>query len=148
MNMHFTIACRHSDLYTDSMRSSWKFWLGGFGILIACGGELLAEDWPQWLGPNRDSVWNESGIMDKFPTNGPPIVWRASIGAGYAGPAVSKGRVYVMDRKLAAGATNSADPFARGIVQGNERILCLNEQDGKMVWKHEYDCAYSISYNS
>ena len=26
-----------------------------------------ADDWPQWRGPNRDSVWNETGIMESFP---------------------------------------------------------------------------------
>src|SRR6266536_4853047 len=36
----------------------------------------LADDWPQWLGPNRDGVWREAGIMDHFPTNGLPVQWR------------------------------------------------------------------------
>jgi outer membrane protein assembly factor BamB len=137
-----------SSLYIASMSSNWKSWLASLGLLTICAGELSGADWPQWLGPNRDSVWSESGIVDKFSTKGPPVVWRATIGAGYAGPAVAQGRVYVMDRQLATGATNSADPFARGIVQGTERLLCLNEKDGKLVWKHEYDCPYTISYGS
>ena len=33
---------------------------------------LLADDWPQWLGPNRDSVWRERGIVDRFPREGLP----------------------------------------------------------------------------
>src|SRR2546423_1179484 len=105
-----------------------------------------SEALPQWLGPKRDSVWRETGILEKFPTNGPPVVWRASLGGGYAGPAVAKGRVYVADRQLATNATNPSDPFQRGLVQGTERVLCLKESDGKPLWKYEYDCAYSISY--
>ena len=26
-----------------------------------------ADDWPQWMGPGRDNVWRESGIIEKFP---------------------------------------------------------------------------------
>jgi outer membrane protein assembly factor BamB len=60
---------------------------------------------------------------------------------------VAEGRVYVMDRVLAAGAKNSTNAFSRGKIPGQERILCLNEADGKVLWKHEYDCVYSISYS-
>ena len=96
--------------------------------------------------PARDSVWRESGIVEKFPTNGPPVRWRASIGGGYAGPSVAKGRVYVTDRQLAEGVKNPADPFARGEVRGFERVLCLNEADGEVLWRYEYECPYTISY--
>src|SRR5208283_1068722 len=90
--------------------------LGGLigGLLLVCGDRGSAADWPQWLGPERDSVWRESGILDKFPAEGPPVVWRTSIGAGYSGPVVAGGRVFVTDRQLAAGASNPADPFKPG----------------------------------
>src|SRR5207245_1192283 len=73
-------------------------------------------------------------------------LWRAAIGGGYAGPAVANGRVYITDRQLAQGASNPADPFARGVIRGTERALCLNETDGKLIWKYEYDCPYTVSY--
>ncbi|MBL9171480.1 MAG: PQQ-like beta-propeller repeat protein [Verrucomicrobiales bacterium] len=107
---------------------------------------LRADDWPQWLGPQRDGVWRETGIIDRFPTNGLRYLWRTPIGGGYSGPAVSGGRVYVMDRQLATGATNPASPFTRGEIPGRERILCLDERDGRLLWKHEYDSAYTVSY--
>lgn len=106
----------------------------------------VAEDWPQWLGPKRDGVWSESGIIEKFPASGPKIRWRASVGAGYSGPSVAQGRVYLTDRKLKPGAAGQANPFDRTKIDGTERVLCLNEADGKVLWSHEYDCAYSISY--
>ncbi len=104
------------------------------------------EDWPQWLGPGRDAVWREGGILKTFPTNGPFIRWRAAIGAGYAGPSVAEKCVYVTDRQLAPKTSNPADPFKRGIIAGTERVLCLNEADGQILWKHEYDCPYDVSY--
>jgi outer membrane protein assembly factor BamB len=116
------------------------------GLLLLCPTSVPADDWPQWLGPNRDSVWRESGIVEKFAANGPPVLWRANVGGGYAGPAVAGGRVYITDRQLAQGASNPADPFARGVIRGSERVLCLNEADGKLIWKHEYDCPYTMSY--
>jgi outer membrane protein assembly factor BamB len=107
---------------------------------------VFADDWPQWLGPKRDAVWREADIVEKFPTNGPPIRWRANIGGGYAGPSVANGRVYVTDRQLAQGTSNPSNPFERGLVRGLERVLCLSEADGQVLWKHEYECPYTISY--
>jgi outer membrane protein assembly factor BamB len=109
---------------------------------------VRADDWPQWLGPNRDAVWRETGIVDKLPAAGLKFRWRVPIGGGYAGPAVAKGRVYVMDRQLATGVTNPANPFARAEIPGRERVLCLNEADGKILWQHAYDCPYTVSYAS
>jgi outer membrane protein assembly factor BamB len=105
-----------------------------------------ADDWPQWLGPQRDGVWRETGILEKFPTNGLRFRWRTAIGSGYAGPAVAGGRVFVHDRKLARDAANPSDPFARGRIPGSERVLCLDEKDGRVLWTHEYESPYTISY--
>ncbi|MEX2174237.1 MAG: PQQ-binding-like beta-propeller repeat protein [Pirellulaceae bacterium] len=104
-----------------------------------------AEDWPQWMGPNRDGQWRETGILETFPDGRAKILWRTPIAGGYAGPAVAAGKVYVTDYVRSTGeATN--DPDARAESKGQERVLCLNAADGKPLWKHEYDCTYKISY--
>src|SRR3954465_12445154 len=95
--------------------------------LAAAGGR--ADDWPQWLGPQRDGVWRETGILDKFPPSGPKIRWREPVGGGSAGAGVAGGPVYVTGRILAAGAKNPANVFARDAVPGSERVLCLDEKD-------------------
>jgi outer membrane protein assembly factor BamB len=105
-----------------------------------------ADDWPQWLGPQRDGVWRETGILDKFPAQGPQVRWRTPIGGGYTGPAVAGGKVYITDRVLAEGARNGSNAFARDVVNGSERILCLDEATGKVLWQHEYKSTYEISY--
>ena len=109
---------------------------------------VSADEWPQWLGPQRDSVWRETGIVKKFPAQGPPIRWRTPIGRGYAGPAVAADRVYITDRKLAKRERNPDNPFLRGTVPGTERILCLDIADGRILWTHEHDCVYTVSYPS
>lgn len=106
-----------------------------------------SDDWPQWLGPNRDGVWREIGIVGSLPST-PSYRWRVNIGAGYAGPVVADGRVFVMDRHLAPDKENPDDPFTRGVVSGNERIVCLDEASGKILWVHTYDCPYTVSYAS
>jgi outer membrane protein assembly factor BamB len=106
-----------------------------------------ADDWPQWLGPERDSVWRETGIVDSFPAGGPTVHWRTAIGGGYAGPAVAAGRVFVMDFVLKSGDSEpNADKRSR--VEGSERIHCLAAADGETLWTHKYPCVYEISYAS
>jgi outer membrane protein assembly factor BamB len=108
------------------------------------GASVFAEDWPQWLGPKRDSVWRETGILEKFPKDGPTIKWRVPVSGGYSGPAVAGGRVFVTDYVVEKGKV--ANPMARVKLEGNERILCFSATDGKLLWKHEYGCPYHLSY--
>ncbi len=89
----------------------------------------FSQDWPDWRGENRDAVWNESGIVAKFAADTIPVKWRVSINAGYSGPTVANGRVYVSDR----------------VTEPNqlERVLCFDEQTGKTIWEFSYHCEYS-----
>lgn len=113
-------------------------------VCITFTSPLLAEDWPQWMGVRRDGVWNETGTLDKFPAEGPKVLWRAKIAGGYAGPAVSQGRVVVTDFVTQGEFTN--DPQTRNDLQGTERVLCLDAASGKELWKFEYPTTYKISY--
>ncbi|MEI6070580.1 MAG: PQQ-binding-like beta-propeller repeat protein [Verrucomicrobiae bacterium] len=117
-------------------------------LLMSFAAGLRADDWPQWLGPERDSVWRETDIVSSFPASGPPVVWRAQIGSGYSGPAVAQRRVYVLDRRITKTADNSATQTTQGSNSSTERIICLNAEDGKLLWQHEYDCPYALSYPS
>jgi len=121
-------------------------WLKVAVCAVFCLANAQADDWPQWLGPQRDGVWRESGIVRRFPDGGPKVRWRMPVGAGYSGPAVAEGRVYLTDRKLKTGEKEQANPFDRGLINGTERVLCLDEKSGEVLWSHEYDCPYSISY--
>lgn len=113
-----------------------------------------AEDWPQWLGPNREPVWREDGIVESFPEGGPPLRWKTPIGGGYSGPAVANRKVFVMDRVTDVTDLKSGevipdrnplnnDNFVRRQLSGVERVVCLKESDGSIIWTHEYDCPYT-----
>ncbi len=116
----------------------------GLACLAAEAVPASAADWPQWLGPNRDSVWREDGLLETFPASGPKVLWRQSVGGGFAGPAVADGRVFVMDYLTAESPVPSAS--RRDALTGTERVLCFSARDGQLLWKHEYDRAYHISY--
>jgi len=116
-------------------------------MLMTLAAAACADDWPQWLGPKRDGVWRENGIIAKFPEGGPKVLWRAEVGGGFSGPAVAAGRVVVMDRqgeKLGKG--KEAPP--KGGLKGKERIVCFDAASGKPLWSHAYDCDYRILYTS
>jgi len=95
----------------------------------------LAADWPQWRGLNRDGVWTETGLVERFEAAQLPIQWRVALGSGYCGPTVAEGRVFVMDRVL--------KPTPQ------ERIQCFEAQTGNLLWSHAYLCAYErIQYEA
>ncbi len=105
-----------------------------------------ADDWPQWLGPQRDGVWRETGIVKKFPEGGPRRLWRTELGSGYSGPAIANGKVYVLDRIVPADAPKPKNTFDFAQIPGDERVLCLDAISGKLIWKHQYNCPYTVSY--
>lgn len=105
-----------------------------------------ADDWPQFRGPQRDGVWRESGVVTRLPDR-PHYRWRTPLGGGFAGPAVAGTRVYVCDRVLAQGQPEPMNQWNRlDPVEGWERVVCLDAANGRVVWRHEYVCRYTISY--
>lgn len=104
----------------------------------------MADDWPQWMGPGRDNVWREEGIIDSFSAGGPKVLWRSKVAGGYSGPAVADGMVVVTDY-VTSDDVKVAN-FERKKFTGIERTLCLDEKTGTQKWKHEYPVEYAISY--
>jgi hypothetical protein len=88
------------------------------------------SDWPEWRGRGRLGVWTDSGILDRFSDRGLEIVWRAPIRSGYAGPAVSGGRVFVSDFSPTR------------VLRGTERLLALDEATGRVLWTREWEASY------
>ena len=93
---------------------------------------VSADDWPQWRGPNRDGVWKETGIIEKFDAEEIPIKWSVPIGSGYSGPTVADGRVYVTDRITKPKQV--------------ERVHCFDWQTGDEIWSYTYESVYKIDY--
>ena len=115
-------------------------------LLVVLVGPTLGDDWPQWMGPSRDNIWRETGILKAFPKSGLKSAWKTPVAGGYSGPAVSSGRVVVTDYITKDNV--KVGNFERNEFTGIERVHCLDEKTGESLWKYEYPVKYSISYPS
>jgi outer membrane protein assembly factor BamB len=138
---------------------------------------VVAGDWPRFLGPNGDNISDETGLLDRWPTNGPPLRWEKAVGSGYSAPSVL-GQTLVLHHRqeekeiveaceAATGQTiwryvypsSFTDPFGynngprctpllhsnRCYAFGAEgRLLCLDLQNGKLVWQRETAKEWSV----
>jgi len=102
------------------MKAKVKLILAIVSLSLACA---FAADWPGYLGPNRDSTSAETGLSRTWPKEGPQVLWTASVGRGYGGPAVSGGKVYLLDRDDKAG----------------DNLRCFDLSDGRELWNFAYD---------
>ena len=100
-------------------------------MVIVTVTHVHAEDWPEFRGKGRFGVWNETGVLEKFPESGLVVKWRVPVNDGYAGPAVANGRVFVTD-----GRRIKANDMV-------ERAICLDEDTGEVLWTHEWDANYA-----
>lgn len=99
-------------------------------VLLATN-PVLASDWPQYLGPDRNAVSDEKGLLRSWPSDGPKVLWTVPLGEGFGGPAVVDGKVYVYDR-----------------VDNRDNVLrCLDLATGKEEWTFRNEAPGSVSYD-
>lgn len=95
-------------------------------IFFLGGSALLAGDWPQILGPHRDGVAVDESLLASLPPGSPKVVWQRDVGEGFAGVAVSHGRLILFHR------------------QGREeRAEALDAVDGSPVWQQSFPATYT-----
>jgi outer membrane protein assembly factor BamB len=99
-------------------------------VMFVCMSNVLAGDWPQYLGPSRASISAEKGILRSWPQNGPEVLWTVTVGRGYGGPVVKEGKVYLLDRDDKVG----------------DNLRCLNLSDGKELWNFAYDAPGTVMF--
>jgi len=95
-------------------------------------GRLIASPepgWPQWRGPRRDGICEETGLLQQWPAGGPALLWKASgLGRGYSAPIITGGRIYLA-----------------GEVGEELRIFALDLQ-GRPVWQSKNGRAWRGPY--
>lgn len=99
-------------------------------VLFACMTNLNAQDWPQLLGPDRNGVSAQKGIIRSWPQQGPEVLWTTGLGIGYGGPAVKDGKVYLLDRDDKVG----------------DKLRCFDLSSGKELWSFAYDAPGSVMF--
>ncbi len=99
-------------------------------MLMAVAASSLAADWPQYLGPDRNSTSPEKGILRSWPQDGPEVLWTVGVGIGYGGPVVKDGRVYLLDRNYRV----------------SDNLRCLDLSSGKELWNFAYDAPGRVMF--
>jgi outer membrane protein assembly factor BamB len=97
-------------------------------FILACNNH--AQDWPQFLGPERNSTSPQKGIIRAWPETGPEVLWSVNLGIGYGGPVVKEGKVFLLDRDDQVG----------------DKLRCLELSTGKELWNFSYDAPGSVMF--
>jgi len=99
-------------------------------VVLVCIANIYAQDWPQYLGPNRNSVSDQKGILRSWPENGPEVLWTVDVGRGNGGPVVKDGKVYLLDRDDQVG----------------DIMRCFDLSNGEELWSFGYDAPGSVRF--
>ena len=98
-----------------------KRFASGFGVIIFLNISAMAAfagDWPQWRGADRTGVSKETGLLKKWPADGPKRIWMyENAGYGYSGPSIVNGKFFVI-----------------GTRDNSECVLALDANTGKELW--------------
>ena len=97
-------------------------------ISVVCV-SLSAQNVAQWRGPNRDGIYNETGLLKKWPEAGPKLLWHFDeLGEGYTSAAITAQGVFIT-----------------GMINGTGTVFALDPK-GKMLWKKEYGPEWTDSH--
>ena len=94
--------------------------------------ESAGEDWPNFLGPRFDGTSTETGLLESWAQEGPPVLWSRPLGASYSAPVTGKERLILLHRL------------------GNEEIVeAVDAVTGTAIWKTAYATTYvdQFGYN-
>ena len=102
----------------SSPHRSWG-WAPLAGCALLSTAPVLAGDWPQWRGPDRDGISKETGLLKEWPKDGPKLLWETDgVGDGYSTPSVAGDRLYLLSNQ--------------GL--DDERVQARSTSDGKEIW--------------
>lgn len=99
-------------------------------VTLVCLSNINAQDWPQYLGPDRNSTSPQKNILRSWPENGPEVLWSVDVGIGFGGPVVEKGKVYLLDRDDEVG----------------DKLRCFDLADGHELWNFAYAAPGSVMF--
>jgi len=104
-----------------------------FQLLAATNAPDSTTDWPRFLGPHGDNTSMETGLLDRWSTNGPPLVWEKTIGTGYSAPSVIGG-LLVLHHRLG----------------GEEIVEAMDAGSGRSKWQQKYPSRFvdPFGYNN
>lgn len=99
------------------------------GELKSLWSRKTGDDWPEFLGKNRDGKSNEKGILTDWRDGKLKIKWTRPLKESYGIGSVADGRYFQFDR-----------------VADNEVLTCLNAESGEELWSKSYPTTYRDLY--
>jgi outer membrane protein assembly factor BamB len=118
-------ALRRTDIRLKTAASVPRFACFAICLTTLALLHVHAEDWPQFLGPNRNGATAETKLASTWPKEGPPVLWERKVGEGFSGLVVNAGRLILFHR-----------------LDGKEAVECLDAKTGKALWKADYPTGY------
>lgn len=92
---------------------------------VAFGIRVTAEDWPQFLGPLRDGIYQGPALAEEWGEQGPAVVWQIPVGAGLSGPVVAQGHLILFHR-----------------IEDEEIVEAIDPRSGASQWRYAYPSSY------
>lgn len=90
-----------------------------------------ADNWPGFLGPDRDGVVQAGELLTDWPDDGPDVRWTQPIGPGFGGSAIVGGKVYLLDRDGITG----------------DSLKTFDLKTGELLGEIPYDAPGRLSYH-
>ncbi|MBA4321287.1 MAG: hypothetical protein C0408_00570, partial [Odoribacter sp.] len=98
--------------------------IGRFFDTLGIMDTIVPGSWPRFRGEEFDNINKDmSPLAEGWDTTGPPLIWTATLGEGYAGPAVWNGRVFLIDYNEKKKA---------------DMLRCFSLKSGKEIWRRWY----------
>jgi outer membrane protein assembly factor BamB len=83
----------------------------------------------EWRGPGRTGIYNETGLLKKWPASGPEMAWEITgMGDGYSSPTITNDAIYVTGRK------------------DDSDVLIALSMEGKKLWETVYGKAWTTNH--
>jgi outer membrane protein assembly factor BamB len=101
--------------------------LAAITVVAGVHSASAADSWPTFRGPGRTAVSPDKNLLEKWPSEGPPLVWRTTgVGRGYSSLAITGGKIYTFGDTLSEGAQDDG-----------EYLQCFDQKTGKRLWLHK-----------
>ena len=99
-------------------------------VLLVFMTNVNGQDWPNYLGPTRNSTSTQKGILRTWPASGPQVMWATPLGIGFGGPVAKDGKIYLLDRDDQVG----------------DKMRCFDLATGKELWNFAYNAPGSVMF--
>jgi len=98
-------------------------------VVFVSGTVLMADDWPQWRGSERNGISKEINLLTNWPENGPDLLWSVNnIGDGFSSASISNGQIYIT-----------------GVIDKQETLTSV-DLDGRVNWQTTYGDRWKSSH--